>query len=129
MKIFSAPYPPKPLERSRAWTCVMMNQLAFPGMGTLMAGRRQIGYAQAGLMLAGFFLAMGFALWFIFSSVRALTEPHWTEARWRALAWHYAWTGFAGLGLCVAAWCWALFSSLQILREATNPATAVPPKI
>ena len=40
----------------------IVNQLAFPGLGTLMMGRR-VGYAQAAVMLAGFFLTMGYLLW------------------------------------------------------------------
>jgi hypothetical protein len=108
----------------------MVNQLAFPGLGTIMAGRRQLGYAQAALMLAGFFVAMGFAVWFFWCSLRALTELNWTEARFREVVWGHAWVGIGGLGLCVAAWAWSLFSSVEILQSAKpQPAGRVPPKL
>lgn len=130
MRMSSTPPFKKPLDSSRAWTCALVNQLAFPGLGTLMAGRKGAGYAQAGLMLGGFFLAAGFALWFMWASMRALTELNWSEARWRAEIGHYAWTGWCGLGLCVVAWFWALVSSVGILREARQPRPpGVPPLI
>ena len=53
MKISLALGPRRILDRSTAWACVLANQGALPGSGTLTAGRR-IGYAQAALALAGF---------------------------------------------------------------------------
>jgi hypothetical protein len=109
---------------------VLVNQLAFPGMGTIMAGRRQPGYAQATLMLTGFFLVIGFAVWFFWCSMQALTQLNWTEARFREAVWGYAWVAIGGLGLCGVAWVWALVSSVQILQGAKpDSALRVPPRI
>jgi len=107
----------KPLTRSRAWGCVAINQLAFPGMGTVMAGLR-IGYAQAAIMLAGFFLTMGFMICYFTSVLRLLTQLDSSDAQFEQCYRPYAWAGIYGLALCVIAWFWALFSSITILRNA-----------
>ncbi len=99
--------------------CVAMNQLAFPGLGTVMAGRK-IGYFQAAVMLAGFFLAMGFMLLYLIAVVRFLSHSEWNEAEYRALYRPYAWAGVSGAALCLAAWCWAGFSSISILRSSST---------
>ena len=52
--------PSKRLSQSKAWALAALNQLAFPGAGTVMAGRK-IGYAQATIMVAGFVLVMLFS--------------------------------------------------------------------
>src|SRR5712692_7572268 len=115
----SAKTPPlQPLSRSKAWVCVAMNQLAFPGLGTVMAGRK-IGYFQAAIMLAGFFLAMGFMLLYLIAVVRFLSHSEWNEAEYRALYRSSAWAGISGVALCLAAWCWAWFSSISILRSSS----------
>ena len=118
-KIFSAA-PPKPLNRSKAWACVAINQLAFPGMGTIMAGRRS-GYLQAAIMLAGFFLTMHFLLGCIMSIVQLIIHSQGGEVRYGEIIRPYAGAGIVGLALCVTAWCWALISSIAIVRDATRP--------
>ena len=93
-----------------------MNQLAFPGLGTIMAHRR-IGYGQATIMLIGFTLTMGFMLWYLACAARFLISSAGDEkafaAEWRS----FLWAGKVGLGLCVVAWCWALVSSIGIIRQ------------
>jgi hypothetical protein len=120
MRIFSAPALDKPLDRRRAWVCVAVNQLAFPGLGTIMAGRRT-GFPQAAMMLLGFFIAMGFMLWFIFCALRGLSVG-WSEDQFHAAYRPYLWAGETGLALCLAAWGWALVSSVGILRETKGHA-------
>ena len=107
----------KLLTRPRAWGCVAINQLAFPGMGTVMAGQR-IGYVQAAIMLAGFFLIMGFMICYFASVFRLLSQLDSSDAQFEQCYRPYAWAGISGLVLCVIAWFWSLFSSVAILRSA-----------
>lgn len=123
--MFSSRHPPKILTRSRAWTCVAMNQLAFPGVGTVMAGRRT-GYIQAVLMLSGFLLATGFMLWFITCSVHALITGMMDEQKLAAQYLPYVWLGKLGMVLCLVAWFWSLASSFGILRQVPKPASVFP---
>lgn len=120
--------PSKSLERmsprARAWLCAGLNQLAFPGLGTILAGRR-IGYLQAGLMLGGFILATGFMLWYIFCALSYAANAHWTEATFRSQYEPFKWTFYVGLILCGLAWAGAMISSLSLLRAAR---TAAEPK-
>jgi hypothetical protein len=82
-----------------------------------MAGRR-IGYVQAAIMLAGFFLATGFMLWYIATGVRAALSMMGTEIDWQAQYRPYVWVAKSGVVLCVFAWTWSLLSSITILRES-----------
>jgi hypothetical protein len=108
--------PPKIVTRQRAWACAAMNQLAFPGLGTIMAGRR-IGYVQAVIMVVGFCLFVGFMLqyfaWFA-RFVMAQGGDESSQNGYRSCLWML----FAGLGLTGLAWCWALLSSISIVRKA-----------
>jgi len=107
------------LTRSRAWTCAVINQLAFPGLGTIMAGRR-IGYAQATVMVAGFILVMTFmGVWFL-ALFRLASDPAWTDAHYDAQWRSWGWAGLWGALLCGVAWCWALVSSIAIVRLAQH---------
>ena len=102
---------------SRAWMCVLVNSLAFPGLGTIMA-KRPVGYAQAALMLAGFGVFMAFMLWFFAGLLQAAGDISADLMGFYKLVWSRAWLAGLGLGLCAIAWVWALFSSLAIMRKA-----------
>ena len=110
---------PKPLTVSKAWACVAMNQLAFPGAGTVMAGRK-IGYVQGILMVSGFLLTMYFFLWYIGSLMQAPFKNDWNETAFYAEVSRTKWTAILGAIICAAAWLWALVSSLSILKEARS---------
>ena len=115
-----APSPPSP-KRPPALLWAIVNQLAFPGLGTLMMGRR-VGYAQAAIMLAGFTLTMGFLLWYLVCVGRYAANPSWEETHFTSLYRPYQWSLYWGLGLCAFAWVWALFSSIAMLRAARTDA-------
>ena len=119
-KTFLAPPSPnpKPLSRSRAWTCVVINQLAFPGMGTVMAGRWS-GYVQSAIMLGGFFLTMGFMCCYFASLFSFMAHSEGGELHLKELCRPYAWAGISGVALCVVAWSWALVSSIAIMRSVS----------
>src|SRR5882672_728891 len=111
-----APNRPLP-KRPPAMLWAIVNQLAFPGLGTLMMGRR-VGYAQAAIMLAGFTLAMGFLLWYLLCAGRYAVNPSWDETHFTSLYRPYKWSLYWGLGLCAVAWVWALLSSIAMVRAA-----------
>ena len=93
-----------------------MNQLAFPGLGTIMAGRR-IGYMQATIMVAGFCLFLGFMLFYFAWFARFMSfggGEQVDEHGYRS----WLWMLFGGLTLCAFAWCWALIDSISIVRQA-----------
>jgi hypothetical protein len=109
--------PPKIITRSRAWGCVAVNQLAFPGLGTIMAGRK-VGYIQATIMVVGFCLFMAFMLVFFIGFARFMSLEFPQEqfhTQWS----HRLWLLWSGLGLTAVAWLWALASSLSILRAVS----------
>ena len=107
---------PPPL-RARPWVCVLLNQLAFPGLGTILAGRR-IGYVQATIMVAGFILFTGFMIWFIVCAVQNLLSDTMDETALTRLYRPYLWAAKYGLALCIVAWFWSLISSIGILRQS-----------
>lgn len=111
--------------RTRALLCILINLAAFPGLGTVLMGRRA-GWAQAALMLAGFGLSLGFGLRYIWCAAQTLHQPDWTEAELAACYQPWLWALRWGLGLCAAAWLWALVSSVGIWRREGAPGTFEP---
>jgi uncharacterized membrane protein YozB (DUF420 family) len=83
--------------------------------------RRRVGYAQAAMMLAGFFLTTGFLIWYLVCVGRYATNTTWSEAQFKSLYQPYKWSLYWGLGLCVAAWIWSLFSSIAMVRASRKP--------
>ena len=103
--------------RTRLWILIAINQLAFPGMGTVMA-KRKVGYIQAALMLAGFTLITGYFCWLMYCVFRLFQtgdDVAW-ESNYRQYFWSWQW----GLMLCGAAWLWALISSFQMFKSAKS---------
>lgn len=118
MKIFSAA---GPVKRSTAMNCLLVNQLATPGLGSLMGRRFLAGILQLTLAIAGFVLVVA---WFFQRTYRLISElPPDAGA--------YAWFGKAGGILFVASWLLAWITSLSLLRQSrknpeVHPATPVP---
>jgi hypothetical protein len=132
MKTFSAAGPFRALDRRRAWLCIATNQLACPGLGTLMAGRRMVGYIQLAMMVTGFLLFMGPLLRIIYREIQVLLQPvtdisdHLDHYR------HYWWLLILGGGLCFTSWIWSGWSAVGFLKEAKKlppPVKRVPPVI
>ena len=103
--------------RDKARTCLVVNLVAFPGLGTAMAGRR-IGIAQIMLVLAGVCMILGFAALYFNSVMKVVLDPLTTEADWWSALRAYAWLGISGFAISVVAWVWSLISGLSILRAA-----------
>ena len=118
--------PPKPLSQARAIYCFVINQLATPGLGSLVGRRFFAGTCQLILAVAGFALLVGwmgqyfYRLW-----LQQSGEPSFGKS--------YDWLGEWGLAAFGAAWLWSLFTSISLLRQArredTIGAVGVPPSI
>ena len=110
----------KPLSPTKARNCVLINQLATPGLGSLMAGRWAAGTGQLLLAVAGFVMMIGwFALVAINTYNLAVNDAEPKPA---------AWLGEAGGLTFLVSWLWALVTSFQILRstKGTEPAKEPP---
>ena len=91
MKTSSEATPNSSRRNLSPWVCVTINQAAFPGLGTILSGRR-IGYAQATIMLAGFFMTMAFMLYYLTCATRYATTATWTEAEFSSKYKPYIWS-------------------------------------
>lgn len=102
--------PRKPVSRSTARNSALINQLATPGLGSLIAGRFVAGIGQLLLALAGFAMVV---IWFVqvfiqlYHQMSSGSEPK-----------SAAWLGEAGGLTFLASWLWALSTSISLLREA-----------
>ena len=100
----------KVLSRSAARNSFLINQLATPGLGSLMARRYVAGAGQLLLALVGAGLVIA---WFV-----ALMSQMYRQMNGNENPKSVAWLGEAGAVFFVAAWVWALFTSFSLLREA-----------
>ena len=101
----------RPLSRARAWTCVLTNQAATPGLGSLMARRVFAGIGQLLLALAGFVLIVGWIFELCHHVfLQQLDEPVPPDSS--------GWAGKWGLICFGASWLWSLATSLSLLRQA-----------
>ena len=112
----------KPLSRAAARNCALINQLATPGFGSLMAGRRAAGIGQLLLAVAGFVMVIG---WFVLTVTNVYNQLA-SDAEPKPVGW----LGGAGALIFVVAWLWSLVTSLQILRSAREASSEnVPPHL
>ena len=104
------------MDRPTAWGFLVTNLMVLPGMGSVLAGRK-VGYLQAPLALGGMVLTLTFAVLYVreWIRLRILPPPDW----------HLLRIGLIGLLLFLLGWCWALFTSLDLLSKAKED----PPKI
>jgi hypothetical protein len=117
-----AAQPLKPLTAARVWTCVLINQFATPGLGSIMCGRRISGAGQLGLALTGFVLLIG---WMLLYSYQLATRGFDTWTPDKANAWVGKW----GLIFFGAGWAWALFTSIGLLLGPKAEEPRIPPRI
>lgn len=107
MKTSSAAGPPN---RTTARNCVLINQLATPGLGSLMAGRWIVGLGQLLLAVAGFVMVVGYFVLHLTNVYNKLVN----DAEPKPVGW----LGEAGALIFGVAWLWALVTSIQLLRSA-----------
>src|ERR1700690_686027 len=108
MKLFSPTG--KIISHPAARNAALVNLLATPGLGSLMARRWLAGGGQLALALAGFAL---FIVWFVkvmieyygqIGSDAPITSVHWKMA-------------VVGTALFIVAWLWSAITSLSLMRE------------
>jgi hypothetical protein len=103
-----------------------VNQLATPGLGSLMAGRWAAGIGQLVLAVAGFVMVV---VWFFEVMIQYYGQVT-GDVQVRSVGW----IGEAGAILFVVSWFWALATSMSLLRQAKTddePASRapLPPKL
>jgi 4a-hydroxytetrahydrobiopterin dehydratase len=97
------------LSRKRALTCIVINLVATPGLGSIFARRYFAGTLQLLLALAGFCLTTGWMLKAVYNSVQTgetydAAQPNWI--------WQW------GTILFCVSWIWSLITSISLWREA-----------
>ena len=100
----------KPLNRTTARNCFLVNQCATPGLGSLMAGRRLAGIGQLLLAVGGFVMVVAWFVLFALQTYEQLVNGTETKSVARV--------GEVGALIFLAAWLWSLVTSLSVLREA-----------
>ena len=119
----------QPPKRSAAVNCLLVNQFATPGLGSLMAHRFIAGTVQLTLSIVGFGFFIGWFVQVCRATYRLVADQPPEPAR-------YPWMGKAGLVIFAAAWFWAWITSLSVLRQARKNQAAdlstprpIPPRI
>jgi len=101
----------------------LLNQLATPGLGTLLAGKIALGISQLVLAFGGF---CGVAIWFV-----SVLRQYYGQISGTGETKAFGWVGLVGGALFAVAWVWALVTSIGLLLKARPiaPPTAIPPLI
>jgi len=109
----------RPLDRSTARNSVLINQLATPGLGSLLAGRWLAGIGQLLLAVAGFTMVVA---WFAMVLIQMYQQIN-GEAEPKSVAW----LGEAGALTFAASWLWAWITSLSLLRQTKSSQNRLEP--
>ena len=108
---------PRPrAKRSTAQNCLIINQFATPGLGSLMAGHLVAGSIQLLLAVAGFGCVLGWFIQLGFSTYRLANDLPPEPER-------YPWLGKIGFLLFALAWLLAWFTTIAVMRESRNART------
>jgi hypothetical protein len=107
--------------RTPARNAVLLNLFGTPGLGTLLARRWGEGVGQLLLAVAGFVVLL---VWFV-RMMRDYYGLMFDQAESPRI--HYGLLAI-GAALFLAAWLWALVTSLQLLREAKTPPPELGPQ-
>jgi len=107
----------KLLTPATARNAVLVNQLATPGLGSLVAGRYLSGAGQLILAVTGFAF---FLIWFV-----TVMRQFYGQIEGNVEVKPVGWLGLTGLALFAAAWLWSLATSISILREARRNQAAL----
>lgn len=99
---------PPPLERRRAWFCLVLNALVCPGFGSLLA-KRWTGLPQLGLSLvgaAGLVVAM---VQYLLPMIQYHRLPDGGP---------YLQKGLLSLALFVTGWLWSIVTGMLLVRRS-----------
>jgi 4a-hydroxytetrahydrobiopterin dehydratase len=108
--------PASPLSRKRIISCVLMNLLATPGLGSFVARRRVAGTGQILLSLAGFGLLM---VWFY----KLVIVQYYGQITGNVTVEPVGWIAVTGGVLFLLAWLWSLVTSISLLRQESQRST------
>ena len=114
----------KPLTPASARNAALVNQLATPGLGTLMLGKLALGFSQLALACAGFLFVI---VWF-----GNIFYQYYGQISGNVEVKSVAWMGIVGGILFAASWVWSLFTSIRFIRaanRASSPESSSPPQI
>ncbi len=117
----SSPQPDrKPVSRAAARNAMLVNQLATPGLGSLMARRWLAGLGQLILAVAGFVMVV---VWFF-----EVIIQYYGQINGDVQSHPVGWIGASGAILFVASWLWSLVTSVSLLLQAKSkePVAAKP---
>lgn len=102
------------LTPASARNAALVNQLATPGLGTLMLGKLVLGFSQLALAIAGFALVL---VWFV-----AVLGQYYGQISGNVEVKPVGWIGLTGAGLFAVAWLWSLVTSIGFIRTAKREA-------
>lgn len=110
---------PKKISPAKARNATLLNLLATPGLGSLIAGRWLEGAGQLLVFLAGFVLFCAWAVNNLAQYYHMMSVSMMSDDTPPA---NIGWNRMATLSivLCVAAWLWSLATSLSLAREASE---------
>jgi 4a-hydroxytetrahydrobiopterin dehydratase len=104
--------PRKPVSRVAARNAALVNQLATPGLGSLMGRRWLVGAGQISLSLAGCVMICAWFCKELYQYYGQITGDVKVEP--------VGWIGEWGAILFATAWFWALVTSFSLLREVSR---------
>lgn len=102
----------KRISRVQARNAALLNQLATPGLGSLVARRWIAGTGQLALSLIGFTLIL---VWFV-----QMMLQYYGQISGEVEVRPVGRTGLLGAGLFAFAWCWSLATSAGLFREVSQ---------
>ncbi len=123
MKAGEENVPPRILGQSKAIYCFVINQLATPGLGSLIGKRAIPGAGQLALALAGFVMLLDWIVHYFYGVIQTEMGEAVTQKP-------YGWLGKWGAICFAASWVWALVTSISLIRQARREAALqqrVPP--
>ena len=100
------------LTRKRIISCVLLNLLGTPGLGSIVARRWFAGASQLILSAAGFVLIL---TWFY----RIVIVQFYGQINGPVTPQPVGWIGLLGAVLFALAWFWSLLTSFSLLRETS----------
>jgi hypothetical protein len=108
----------KPLSRANARIAAVVNQLATPGLGSLVARRWIAGTGQLLLAVIGFVLMV---FWFIKLMIRYYSLINDPNPKNTPIDFKLA---VIGAGIFFIAWLWSWVTTISVLREARRNSMA-----
>jgi hypothetical protein len=121
MKLFVPPPNCKVVSRIAARNAALVNQLATPGLGSLMAGQWIVGIGQLLLAVAGFVLVI---VWFFETLIQL-----YGQMDDNVTSHPVAWIGETGAALFIVAWFWSLITSISLVVRAKSEEPVFPQPI